>query len=163
MSATIRAMTAPDLTQVIALVKKTEGLAFQNWEDKPVLERALERNEKLSQVAVDEHGKIIGAVFIGEGIMAMVHHLTVDPQARNPRYGSTDAPVALKNLGTKLVQTGLRQLYQTPNASRRVYVTVLKENKVAQAFWTKFGCSLQAEGNLVTFTLNLEDQAWLRA
>lgn len=148
MSLTIRPMRIRDLVQVVHLVESTEGLGFKSWENFWVLARTLIRNWGLAQVAV-ENGSIIGSVFIGEGLMVMVHHLSVAPQARG------------QNIGTRMVQAGLRGVYRKKFASRRVYVTVLPDNVGAQTFWTRFGCTLQATGDLFLYTLDLEDQPWL--
>lgn len=149
MSVTIRPMRIGDLNQVIRLVKSTEGLGFKKWETFWVLLRSLLRNWGLAQVAISDGGEIIGSVFVAEGLMVMVHHLAVAPHARK------------QNLGTRLAQAGLRRVYRKRWASRRVYVTVLPDNLRAQDFWSKFGCTLQATGDLILYTLDLEDQEWL--
>ncbi len=148
MSLQIRPMRVFDLPAVMSLVKRTEGLGFKKWEVFMVLTRALLRNWKLPQVAVLD-GEIVGSVFVAEGLMAAVHHLTVAPHARG------------QNLGTRLVQAGLRKLYHKKYAARRVYITVLPDNTGARTFWTKFGCKLESTGDLVLFTLDLKEQTWL--
>lgn len=145
----IRAMIQADLPAVRRLVETTEGLAFKFWETDAVLTRLLDRCDGLSQVAIDDSENVVGAVFIGEGLMAFVHHLAVKPDARG--YG----------LGTKLVRAGLSSLYRQANGAKRVYITVLSTNTVAQSFWMKFGASLQASGTLVLFTMDLGSQEWL--
>lgn len=148
MTAIIRPMRIGDLPQVVRLVESTEGLAFKKWETFLVLARTLLRNWGLAQVAV-LNGEVVGSVFIAEGLMVMVHHLVVAPQARG------------QNLATKMVQAGLRSVYRKKWASRRVYVTTLPSNIGAQIFWSKFGFTHQAFGYLVLFTLDLGEQDWL--
>lgn len=148
MAAIIRPMRIRDLPHVVRLVESTEGLAFKKWETLWVFARALVRNWGLAQVAV-LNGEIVGSVFIAEGLMVMVHHLAVAPQARG------------HNIATRMVQAGLRSVYRKKWASRRVYVTTLPSNIGAQIFWSKFGFTHQAFGYLVLFTLDLGDQEWL--
>ncbi len=158
---TLRPMVAADLPEVTQLVRSTEGLAFWDWETDQNLIRSLSRNPGLSQVALDwkeRRGKpeIVGCVIIGEGQMAMVHHLAVKPKARGKG----------NQIGTHLVRAGLKRLYKTPDAARRVYITTLRANLGAQMFWSKFGANKQAHGDLCVFTLNLLDAAhqnWLES
>ncbi|MBS1991807.1 MAG: GNAT family N-acetyltransferase [Cyanobacteria bacterium SZAS LIN-2] len=152
----IRPMQVEDLPEVRELILCTEGLAFHPWEGEACLARSLERNPGLSQVALDwkvNQGRpqIVGCVFVGEGLMAMVHHLAVRPGMRG------------QGLATHLVQAGLRRLYHTPDAGRRVYITALNCNLRAQMFWNNLGAEFQARGNLCLFTLNLnaENYPWL--
>lgn len=157
---TLRAMLPADVAEVMELVKATDRLAFWDWETDRNLIRSLERNPGLSHVALDwkeRRGKpeIVGAVIIGEGQMAMVHHLAVKAKARGKG----------NQIGTYLVRAGLRRLFQTADAARRVYVTTLRDNLAAQLFWSKFGADKQAHGDLCVFTMNLLDarhEGWLQ-
>lgn len=154
-------MTADDVPAVKELLLETDGLAFWDWETDRNLLRSLSRNQGLSQVALDwkeRRGKpeIVGCVIIGEGQMGMVHHLAVKLKARG----------AGNQIGTHLVRAGLRRLYETPDAARRVYITTLRKNLGAQMFWSQFGADKQAHGELCVFTLNLLDashQSWLES
>jgi len=148
---TISSMQISDLAAVQHLVQNTEGLAFKDWEGTLVLARFLERCAGLSQVAYTQDGELVGCVFIAEGLMAMVHHLAVRPDWRG------------RGLATALVQSGLRALYREPLGAKRVYVTVLESNVGALEFWTKFGADKKADGPINMFTMDLGEQAWLKA
>ena len=155
---TIRSMMPDDISEVKALFGSTAGLALWDWETDENLARSLVRNPGLSQVALDwktRRGRpeIAGAVIIGEGQMAMVHHLAIQPDARGHQ------------LATRIVQAGLKRLFQIEDAARRVYITTLRDNLGAQIFWSKFGADKKAHGDLCLFTLDLRDdkhRGWLQ-
>lgn len=150
---TIRAMLPQDIGEVRELIESAPGLACWDFETDENLLRSLARNPGLSQVALDwktlsGRPEIVGCVIIGEGHMAMIHHLYVKPEARQGG----------NQLGTRMVRSGLKHLYDTANATRRVYITTLRTNISAQLFWSQLGATKQGHGELCTFTINLNDE-----
>ncbi|HNB22637.1 MAG TPA: GNAT family N-acetyltransferase, partial [Candidatus Melainabacteria bacterium] len=148
----IRAMTSSDLPAMRSLMEKTEGLAFRPEETTAALKRALKTNPGLSQVAFQD-GKLVGGVFIGEtGLRGMINHLAIAPESRG------------LGVGTQLVQTGLRALYeQTP--VRRVYASVLSGNETAMKFWSTLGRNATGSdptAEVSIFIFDLKSQPWLR-
>ena len=78
MSFVIRPMTIEDYEQAYIFWERTEGIGLSDADKKANIQMYLDRNPKLSFIALSQE-KIIGTVLCGhDGRRGFIHHLAVD-------------------------------------------------------------------------------------
>ena len=126
MSITYKTMSIKDYEDSLALWQGVDGVCVQSADSKESIKAYLERNPKLSYVARDEQGKLVGAVLCGhDGRRGFLHHVAVDPTCRR------------KGIATSLVTRALEAL--TEAGIEKCHIFVLNDNKDGLAFWKKSG------------------------
>jgi N-acetylglutamate synthase len=121
----IRQMHVTDYDPVLALWQTTEGLGLSAADQRPAIERYLQRNPGMSFVAVD--GKqIVGAALCGhDGRRGYLHHLAVAPACR------------CRGIGRQLVERCLSALAAA--GIDKCHLFVFADNAPAVAFWKRVG------------------------
>lgn len=122
---TIRPMTKGDYDEVYAMWQTTSKRAISNADSREQIERYLDRNDGMSQVAVID-GKIVGTVLAGhDGRRGFIHHMAVLPQYRR------------RKIGHSLAQTALEKI--TAEGIDKTHIFCYQNNETGQEFWTDFG------------------------
>lgn len=122
---TIRPMTKGDYDEVYAMWQTTSKRAISNADSREQIERYLDRNDGMSQVAVID-GKIVGTVLAGhDGRCGFIHHMAVLPQYRR------------RKIGHSLAQTALEKI--TAEGIDKTHIFCYQNNETGQDFWTDFG------------------------
>ncbi|MGN1138526.1 MAG: GNAT family N-acetyltransferase, partial [Ruminococcus sp.] len=94
----IRSMKIEDYDEVFAMWLITSRRALSSADSKENIEKYLNRNEGLSQVAVCD-GKIVGTVLSGhDGRRGFIHHMAVLPEYRRHHIGKALAEKAIQKL-----------------------------------------------------------------
>lgn len=129
---TLRAMRAEDVESVRALWEKCEGVGLSPGDELESLVTILLRNPGLSAVALDQQGKIIGAVMAGhDARRGYLYHLAVHANHRG------------RGLGRALVEharAGLRAA-----GIKRCTIVVYADNEHGAAFWRHLGWSTRED------------------
>ena len=121
----IREMTIADYEEIYEMWQITTKRALSEADEKSQIQRYLERNKGLSQVAVID-GKIVGTVLAGhDGRQGFIHHMAVMPEYRR------------HHIGQKLAQTAVEKIKAEGIAE--VYIFSYRDNSVGQSFWRNFG------------------------
>ncbi|MGN1131024.1 MAG: GNAT family N-acetyltransferase [Ruminococcus sp.] len=121
----IRSMKIEDYDEVFAMWLITSKRALSSADSKENIEKYLNRNEGLSQVAVCD-GKIVGTVLSGhDGRRGFIHHMAVLPEYRRHHIGKALAEKAIQKL--------------TDEGIEKTHIFCYKDNKTGQGFWTDFG------------------------
>ncbi len=121
----IRAMTKEDYEEVFAMWQITSKRALSNADRKEEIERYLERNKGLSQVAVI-NGRIVGTVLAGhDGRRGYIHHMAVLPEHRRKGIAKTLATTAID----KLTKEGIV----------KTHILTYCDNLIGQSFWSSLG------------------------
>lgn len=122
---TIRPMTKGDYDEVYAMWQTTSKRALSNADSREQIERYLDRNDGMSQVAVID-GKIVGTVLAGhDGRRGFIHHMAVLPEYRR------------RKIGHSLAQTALEKI--TAEGIDKTHIFCYQNNETGQNFWTDFG------------------------
>lgn len=130
-------MQAADYDQVHALWLRTEGLSRLETRDE--LNRYLERNPGLSQVASCD-GRIVGAVLCGhDGRRGYLYHLAVERAHRG------------QGLARRLVARCLERLAEA--GIGRCSLQVYSANESGREFWKRLGWT--ARTDVLPFTIDL--------
>lgn len=118
-------MTKGDYDEVYAMWQTTSKRAISNADSREQIERYLDRNDGMSQVAVID-GKIVGTVLAGhDGRRGFIHHMAVLPQYRR------------RKIGHSLAQTALEKI--TAEGIDKTHIFCYQNNETGQEFWTDFG------------------------
>lgn len=126
MSAVLREMTIADYDAVIELWKRSEGVGLNESDTRPQIGAYLTRNPGQSFVAVDEAGRIVGAVLCGnDGRRGYLHHLAVDGARRR------------EGIGSALVRACLAALAKLEIHKCNIFVYA--DNDAGHGFWTTAG------------------------
>jgi putative acetyltransferase len=121
-------MTTDDYDKVLALWQNTENVALSDTDAREPLERFLDRNPGLSQVA-HRDGKLVGAILCShDGRRGYLHHLAVDSCYRR------------QGIGSALVQRCLTALAQEGIVKCNIFI--VEENATGMAFWEHNGFRL---------------------
>ena len=121
----IRSMKIEDYDEVFAMWLITSKRALSSADSKENIEKYLNRNKGLSQVAICD-GKIVGTVLSGhDGRRGFIHHMAVLPEYRRHHIGRTLAEKAIQKL--------------TDEGIEKTHIFCYKDNKTGQGFWTDFG------------------------
>lgn len=120
-------MTLGDYDAVVALWRRSEGVAMGESDTPAAIAAYLARNEGLSSVARID-GRVVGAVLCGhDGRRGLLHHLAVEADQRG------------RGIGRLLVQRSLDNLRAV--GIIRCWIAVLGDNADGLAFWTRQGWS----------------------
>lgn len=122
---TIRPMTKDDYDEVYEMWQTTSKRALSNADSREQIERYLDRNKGMSQVAVID-GKIVGTVLAGhDGRRGFIHHMAVMPQYRRKHIGHSLANKAIEKI--------------TAEGIDKTHIFCYQNNETGQDFWTDFG------------------------
>jgi N-acetylglutamate synthase len=121
----IRNMTIEDYDSVIGLLTATSGVRLREADSREATARYLERNPRLSFVALVD-GAIAGCVMCGhDGRRGYLQHLAVSPRFRE------------RGIGSALVEACLARLKSM--GILKTHIDVLVGNQPAQEFWCRRG------------------------
>lgn len=122
---TIRPMTKNDYDEVYEMWQTTSKRALSNADSREQIERYLDRNKGMSQVAVID-GKIVGTVLAGhDGRRGFIHHMAVIPQYRRKHIGHSLANKAIEKI--------------TAEGIDKTHIFCYQNNETGQDFWSDFG------------------------
>lgn len=122
---TIREMKKSDYDEVYAMWQITTKRALSDADSREGIEKYIDRNKGMSQVAVKD-GKIIGTVLAGhDGRRGFIHHMAVMPEYR--RHG----------IGHKLAQTAISKI--EAEGIDKTHIFCYQNNETGQSFWKDFG------------------------
>ena len=125
MTVQVRAMTVADLPAVLKFWEDVPEVELNDADTPEKLTVYLERNPKLSPVALTAD-KIVGAALCGhDGLGGYLHHLAVAPEHR--KYG----------VGRTLVEYCVAHLSEVGFAKCNIFVS--PENSAGLAFWQRQG------------------------
>ena len=121
----IRPMTKKDYDEVYAMWQTTSKRALSNADSREQIERYLDRNTGMSQVAVAD-GKIVGTVLAGhDGRRGFIHHMAVMPQYRRKGIGHSLANTAIEKIKAEGID--------------KTHIFCYQNNETGQNFWKDFG------------------------
>ncbi|HCB95319.1 MAG TPA: GNAT family N-acetyltransferase [Ruminococcus sp.] len=121
----IRPMTKEDYDEVYAMWQTTSKRALSNTDSREQIERYLDRNAGMSQVAVAD-GKIVGTVLAGhDGRRGFIHHMAVMPQYRRKGIGHSLANTAIEKIKAEGID--------------KTHIFCYQNNETGQNFWKDFG------------------------
>ncbi len=122
----VRAMTAADYPQVLALWQRSDGVGLGESDTAQAIAAFLERNPGLSAVAESSAGEIIGAVLCGhDGRRGYLHHLAVSRAHRR------------QGIAQRLVRYCFSGLARQRIAKCNIFV--FRESAESIAFWMHNG------------------------
>ncbi len=126
MNLVISPLTLDVYENVMTLWKESEGIGLSGADSKESLRFYLERNPKLSLVAMDENGMLVGAILCGhDGRRGYIHHLAVRSDCRR------------QGIGRKLVEEVLSRL--RAQGIQKCHLFIFNDNVSAIAFWKSLG------------------------
>lgn len=118
-------MTKNDYDEVYEMWQTTSKRALSNADSREQIERYLDRNKGMSQVAVID-GKIVGTVLAGhDGRRGFIHHMAVIPQYRRKHIGHSLANKAIEKI--------------TAEGIDKTHIFCYQNNETGQDFWSDFG------------------------
>lgn len=118
-------MTKDDYDEVYEMWQTTSKRALSNADSQEQIERYLDRNKGMSQVAVID-GKIVGTVLAGhDGRRGFIHHMAVMPQYRRKHIGHSLANKAIEKI--------------TAEGIDKTHIFCYQNNETGQDFWSDFG------------------------
>lgn len=121
----IREMTIADYEEIYEMWQITTKRALSEADEKSQIQRYLERNKGLSQVAVVD-GKIVVTVLAGHDCRrGFIHHMAVMPEYRR------------HHIGQKLAQTAIEKI--KAEGIDKTHIFSYQDNEIGQSFWTNFG------------------------
>lgn len=121
----IREMTIDDYEEVYQMWQTTSKRALSKADEKPQIERYLQHNSGMSQVAVID-GKIVGTVLAGhDGRRGFIHHMAVMPEYRRQRIGCALAWKAIEKIKAEGID--------------KTHIFCYQNNETGQSFWRDFG------------------------
>lgn len=134
---TLREMDISDYQAVIELWGQTDNLSLRDADSEQNIAAYLERNPRLSFVALDGD-TIVGAVLVGtDGRRGYLQHLAVDDRYRGQR------------IGHGLVDLSIRALAEI--GISKTHLFVLNENHSAKGFYDKLGWYPRNEITMYSF------------
>ena len=121
----IRAMTIQDYDEVFAMWQITSKRALSKADERGQIERYLNRNAGMSQVAVAD-GRIVGTVLAGhDGRRGFIHHMAVLPDYRRRHIGHSLAEKAIEMIARDGID--------------KTHIFCYQNNETGQNFWKDFG------------------------
>ena len=141
----IRMMTADDYEAVIDLMKQTPGVSFRDADSRESTLRYLERNPRLSFVALI--GDQIGACIMSghDGRRGYLQHLIVRPEYRR------------QGIATALVERCLSELESI--GILKCHIDVFKTNELGAAYWESQGWKLRTDIKRYSFVRSSAENA----
>ena len=121
----IRPMTKEDYDEIFAMWQITTKRALSKADERSQIERYLDRNPGMSQVAVVD-GKIVGTVLAGhDGRRGFIHHMAVLPEYRR------------RHIGHRLAEKAIEMI--TNDGIDKTHIFCYRNNDTGQNFWKDFG------------------------
>ena len=121
----IRPMTKEDYDEIFAMWQITTKRALSKADESCQIERYLDRNPGMSQVAVID-GKIVGTVLAGhDGRRGFIHHMAVLPEYRR------------RHIGHQLAEKAIEMI--TKDGIDKTHIFCYQNNETGQNFWKDFG------------------------
>ena len=121
----IRPMTKEDYDEIFAMWQITTKRALSKADERSQIERYLDRNPGMSQVAVVD-GKIVGTVLAGhDGRRGFIHHMAVLPEYRR------------RHIGHRLAEKAIEMI--TNDGIDKTHIFCYRNNETGQNFWKDFG------------------------
>lgn len=143
MTAIIREMTIDDYDQVFAMWQITSKRALSSADEREEINRYLNRNKGLSQVAVMD-GKIVGTVLAGhDGRRGFIHHMAVLPDYRRHGIAKAMAEKAIENLAREGIC--------------KTHIFTYKDNAQGQAFWKSVDFKKREDIFVYSYEVSKED------
>lgn len=128
---TILPMSIEDYDEVIALWRASEGVGLSRADERPAIERFLQRNPGLCFVARDS-GRLVGAVICGtDGRRGYLHHMAVASESRRQGVGGRLAEACLSALRAQDID--------------KCHLFVFAANRSAREFWARIGWKERVE------------------
>lgn len=122
----ISPLTLDVYENVMTLWKESEGIGLSGADSKESLRFYLERNPKLSLVAMDENGMLVGAILCGhDGRRGYIHHLAVRSDCRRQGIGR----ILVEEVLSRLRALGIQ----------KCHLFIFNDNVSAIAFWKSLG------------------------
>lgn len=142
MEFTIRELKMADYESVMKLWLSTEGMAIGDKDSRSNMDGFLQRNPRLSFVAEDPAGEIVGALLCGhDGRRGYLHHLAVRVDCRR------------KGIGGRLVKQCLSQLLAV--GIKKCHLFAFVDNHKGIEFW--LGQKFQGRAELVLLSRTLQE------
>jgi len=128
----IRKMLFSDYNRVYSLWLNTPGMGLNNIDDSEMgIKKYLLRNPDTCFVS-EKGGEIIGVILSGhDGRRGLIYHMAVKISERERGVGNTLLEYALEALKNEGIS--------------KIYIMVLKGNKIGNEFWEKRGFSIPDE------------------
>ncbi|MCH5300627.1 MAG: GNAT family N-acetyltransferase [Ruminococcus sp.] len=140
----IREMKKSDYDEVFAMWQITTQRALSDADSRKGIEKYIDRNPGMSQVAVED-GKIIGTVLAGhDGRRGFIHHMAVMPQYR--RHG----------IGHKLAQVAISKI--EADGIDKTHIFCYQNNETGQSFWRDFGFTKRDDVFVYSYENNTKRQ-----
>lgn len=125
MTVQIKDMSIDRYDEIFAMWQITSKRALSKADSREEIERYLNRNKGLSQIAVID-GKIVGTVLAGhDGRRGFIHHMAVMPEYRRKGIAKAMAEKAVE----KLAKEGIN----------KTHIFTYCDNCDGQAFWGDMG------------------------
>jgi N-acetylglutamate synthase len=141
----IRPFRIADYDEVMKLWRRTEGVGLNESDARPAIAAFLQRNPRLSLVAV-KAGRIIGAILCGhDGRRGYLHHLAV---ARRYRQ---------QGLGRQLVEACLAKL--RAKHIHKCNIFVFAGHVAGMGFWKHNGWKLRSDLSVMQIQLSAGSDA----
>lgn len=133
----IREMKISDYNEIYQLWQITSKRALSKADEKIQMERYLDHNAGMSQVAVID-GKIVGTVLAGhDGRRGFIHHMAVLPEYRRRGIGRALAQKAIEKIKAEGID--------------KTHIFCYKNNETGQSFWSNFGFSRRNDVYVYSF------------
>ena len=133
-----RSMTIEDYEEVYAMWQITTKRALSEADENSQIERYLNRNSGMSQVAV-VNGKIVGTVLAGhDGRRGFIHHMAVLPEYRRHKIGQGLAQRAIEGIKADGID--------------KTHIFCYQNNETGQNFWRNFG--FEKRGDIFVYSYN---------
>lgn len=127
----IRTMSITDYDLVIELMKQTPGVTFRDADSRESTARYLERNPRLSFVAIVE-SELVGCIMSGhDGRRGYLQHLLVSPNFK------------CKGISAALVKQCISGLDAV--GIKKNHIDVLKANESGASYWAHMGWQLRTD------------------
>ena len=132
----IRPMTIRDYDEVFAMWQITTKRALSKADERGQIERYLNRNPGMSQVAVID-GRIVGTVLAGhDGRRGFIHHMAVLPEFRR------------RHIGRRLAEKAVEMIAR--DGIDKTHIFCYQNNETGQNFWKDFG--FEKRGDVFVFS-----------
>ena len=122
--------------EVFALWQQCDGVGLSDADSRGNIEKYLERNPKMSFVALSS-GKLVGVVLAGhDGRRGYIHHLAVHPEFRR------------RGIAHSLVDRSIEALQES--GIQKCHLFIFKDNHSGLAFWEKIGWQCRMDLSIVS-------------
>ena len=129
----IRPLSPGDYDALYALWTSCAGMGLNSVDDSPEgIARFLAKNPDTCLAAVDEDGRLVGAILAGsDGRRGHISHTAVSPDVQG------------RGIGTRLVEAVLDAF--KAQGIIKVTLVVFERNKKGNAFWEKMGFGVRGD------------------